>query len=373
MLTPTDTKDGGEFFEPSSVTDSLGGFTLNVFARNSASFAKVIIKTYSNEGCVDSFSKTKPGMLALRAPMHASVITPLTTVAVEIASVYLITVERAAELILESLGLTEESIDSDLIFNVDPFQKLVIDGDDSLATVAYASVNLANAISMVSSLLHGAGTSSKTEAEAATLSAFAKRIGETNLVLRKKRRMLLGEYHSKSFLNMSDSSDISSIISSAVSLVSRTSPDVRVDTETKNTVARASAMASSYLLSAVSNTTSNNSGEEISKRCAASVKVMQDPELLEAVVDLGKEKSAATTSIITDLEFAYSEKFETAKASVLVLIPEYPPPPSPPSLPPPSTPALTFEISGATALLNHVTWTIWLSFTLALAASWREK
>jgi hypothetical protein len=33
---------------------------------------------------------------------------------------------------------------------------------------------------------------------------------------------------------------------------------------------------------------------------------------------------------------------------------------------------LTFEISGATALLNHVTWTIWLSFTLALAASWRE-
>jgi len=146
-----------------------------------------------------------------------------------------------------------------------------------------------------------------------------------------------------------------------------------VDTETKNTVARASAMASSYLLSAVSNTTSNNSGEEISKRCAAAVKVMQDPELLEAVVDLGKEKSAATTAIITDLEFAYSEKFETAKASVLVLIPEYPPPPSPPSLPPPSTPALTFEISGATALLNHVTWTIWLSFTLALAASWREK
>jgi len=301
--------------------------------------------------------------------MHASVITPLTTVAVEIASVYLITVERAAELILESLGLTEESIDSDLIFNVDPFQKLVIDGDDSLATVAYASVNLANAISMVSSLLHGAGTSSKTEAEAATLSAFAKRIGETNLVLRKKRRMLLGEYHAKSFLNMSDSSDISSIISSAVSLVSRTNPDVRVDTETKNTVARASAMASSYLLSTALNTTSNNIGEEISRRCAAAVKVMQDPELLEAVVDLGKEKSAA---IITDLEFAYSEKFETAKASVLVLIPEYPPPPSPPSSPPPSTPALTFEISSASSMLYHDTWTVWLSFTLALAASWHE-
>ena len=371
MLTPRDTKDGGELFEPSSLTDSLGGFTLVVFARNSANFAKVIIKSDSNEGCVDSFTKTKPGMLTLRAPMHASVITPLTTVAVEIASVYLITVERAAELILESLGLTEENIDSDLIFNVDPFQKLVIDGaKDSLATVAYASVNLANAISMVSSLLHGAGTSSKAEAEAATLSAFAKRIGETNLVLRKKRRMLLGEYYAKSFLNMSDSSDISSIISSAVSVVSRTSPDVRVDTETKNTVARASAMASSYLLSTALNTTSNNIGEEISRRCAAAVKVMQDPELLEAVVDLGKEKSAA---IITDLEFAYSEKFETAKASVLVLIPEYPPPPSPPSSPPPSTPALTFEISGATALLNHVTWTIWLSFTLALAASWREK
>ena len=370
MLTPRDTKDGGELFEPSSLTDSLGGFTLVVFARNSANFAKVIIKSDSNEGCVDSFTKTKPGMLTLRAPMHASVITPLTTVAVEIASVYLITVERAAELILESLGLTEENIDSDLIFNVDPFQKLVIDGaKDSLATVAYASVNLANAISMVSSLLHGAGTSSKAEAEAATLSAFAKRIGETNLVLRKKRRMLLGEYYAKSFLNMSDSSDISSIISSAVSVVSRTSPDVRVDTETKNTVARASAMASSYLLSTALNTTSNNIGEEISRRCAAAVKVMQDPELLEAVVDLGKEKSAATTVIITDLEFAYSEKFETAKASVLVLIPEYSPPPSPPSLPPPSTPALTFEISSASRMLYRHTWVIWLSFTLAFAAS----
>ena len=148
MLKDTENDD----FEPSDITDSLGGFALNI-ARDSAKLPKVIIKTDSNEGCVDSFTNAKPGMLTLRAPMDASVITPLTTVAIEIASVYLITVERAAELILESIGLAEESIDSDLIFKIDPFQKLVIDGDDSIATVAYASVNVANAISMISSLL----------------------------------------------------------------------------------------------------------------------------------------------------------------------------------------------------------------------------
>jgi hypothetical protein len=133
-------------------------------------------------------------------------------------------------------------------------------------------------------------------------------------------------------------------------------------------VARASAMASSYLLSSASNTTSNDSGEEILKNCAAAIKVIQDPELLEAIVDFGKAKSSATT-LITDLE--YSEKFEAAKEFVSVLIPQYPPPPSPnlPNLPSPSTPALTFEISGASALLNRVAWTIWLSFTLAFAAS----
>jgi len=203
MLKDTENDD----FEPSDITDSLGGFALNIIARDSAKLPKVIIKTDSNEGCVDSFTNAKPGMLTLRAPMDASVITPLTTVAIEIASVYLITVERAAELILESIGLAEESIDSDLIFKIDPFQKLVIDGDDSIATVAYASVNVANAISMISSLLYGAGTSSKAEAEAATLLAFAKRIGDTNLVLRKKRRILLKKYTKR--LNVSDSSDIS--------------------------------------------------------------------------------------------------------------------------------------------------------------------
>ena len=74
------------------------------------------------------------------------------------------------------------------------FQKLVIDGGDSIATVAYASVNVANAISMISSLLYGAGTSSKAEAEAATLLAFAKRIGDTNLVLLKKEKNTFKKY-----------------------------------------------------------------------------------------------------------------------------------------------------------------------------------
>jgi len=286
MLKDTENDD----FEPSDITDSLGGFALNIIARDSATFSKVILKTDSNEGCVDSFTNTKPGMLTLRAPMDASVITPLTTVAIEIASVYLITVERAAELILESIGLAEESIDSDLIFKIDPFQKLVIDGDDSIATVAYASVNVANAISMISSLLYGAGTSSKAEAEAATLLAFAKRIGDTNIVLRKKRRILLEKY-TKSLI-VSDSSDISSIISSAVSVVSRTSPDVRVDTAAKNAVAQASASASSYLLS--TNTTSDSySGEAISKICAAAVKVLQDGKRER----IGRHSAISTASV----------------------------------------------------------------------------
>jgi hypothetical protein len=367
MLKDTENDD----FEPSDITDSLGGFTLNIIARDSATFSKVIIKTDSNEGCVDSFTNTKPGMLTLRAPMDASVITPLTTVAIEIASVYLITVERAAELILESMGLAEESIDSDLIFKIDPFQKLVIDGDDSIATVAYASVNVANAISMISSLLYGAGTSSKAEAEAATLLAFAKRIGDTNIVLRKKRRILLEKYTKR--LNVSDSSDISSIISSAVSVVSRTSPDVHVDTASKNAVAQASASASSYLLS--TNTTSESySGEAISKICAAAVKVLQDPELLEAIFDLGRDAETEST-LIRDLQSSatMSAKYETAKASVSVVIPQYPLPPSPPPHPPPPlTIPVTLTSSDAVAP-SFPKWTIWwlscLTLTIALAAS----
>ena len=367
MLKDTENDD----FEPSDITDSLGGFTLNIIARYSATFSKVIIKTDSNEGCVDSFTNTKPGMLTLRAPMDASVITPLTTVAIEIASVYLITVERAAELILESMGLAEESIDSDLIFKIDPFQKLVIDGDDAIATVAYASVNVANAISMISSLLYGAGTSSKAEAEAATLLAFAKRIGDTNIVLRKKRRILLEKYTKR--LNVSDSSDISSIISSAVSVVSRTSPDVRVDTASKNAVAQASASASSYLLS--TNTTSESySGEAISKICAAAVKVLQDPELLEAIFDLGRDAETEST-LIRDLQSSatMSAKYETAKASVSVVIPQYPLPPSPPPHhPPPLTIPVTLTSSDAVAP-SFPKWTIWwlscLTLTIALAAS----
>ena len=370
MLKDTENDD----FEPPDITDSLGGFTLNVIARDSATFSnKVIIKTDSNEGCVDSFTNAKPGMLTLRAPMDASVITPLTTVAIEIASVYLITVERAAELILESIGLAEESIDSDLIFKIDPFQKLVIDGDDSIATVAYASVNVANAISMISSLLYGAGTSSKAEAEAATLLAFAKRIGDTNIVLRKKRRILLEKYTKR--LNVSDSSDISSIISSAVSVVSRTSPDVRVDTAAKNAVAQASASASSYLLS--TNTTSESySGEAISKICAAAVKVLQDPELLEAIFDLGRDaETMQESTLIRDLQSSatMSAKYETAKASVSVVIPQYPSPPSPPPHPPPPlTISVTLTSSDAVAL-SFRKWTIWwlscLTLTIALAAS----
>ncbi|CAL6298133.1 unknown protein [Bathycoccus prasinos] len=369
MLKDTENDD----FEPSDITDSLGGFTLNIIARDSAKLPKVIIKTDSNEGCVDSFTNAKPGMLTLRAPMDASVITPLTTVAIEIASVYLITVERAAELILESIGLAEESIDSDLIFKIDPFQKLVIDGDDSIATVAYASVNVANAISMISSLLYGAGTSSKAEAEAATLLAFAKRIGDTNLVLRKKRRILLKKYTKR--LNVSDSSDISSIISSAVSVVSRTSPDVRVDTAAKNAVAQASASASSYLLS--TNTTSESySGEAISKICAAAVKVLQDPELLEAIFDLGRDaETMEESTLIRDLQSSatMSAKYETAKASVSVVIPQYPSPPSPPPHPPPPlTIPMTLTSSDAVAP-PFPKWTIWwlscLTLTIALAAS----
>lgn len=364
MLKDTENDD----FEPSDITDSLGGFTLNVIARESATFSnKVIIKTDSNEGCVDSFTNAKPGMLTLRAPMDASVITPLTTVAIEIASVYLITVERAAELILESIGLAEESIDSDLIFKIDPFQKLVIDGDDSIATVAYASVNVANAISMISSLLYGAGTSSKAEAEAATLLAFAKRIGDTNLVL--KRRILLKKYTKR--LNVSDSSDISSIISSAVSVVSRTSPDVRVDTAAKNAVAQASASASSYLLS--TNTTSESySGEAISKICAAAVKVLQDPELLEAIFDLGRDAAMQESTLIRDLQSSatMSAKYETAKASVSVVIPQYPSPPSPPPHPPPPlTISVTLTSSDAVALSFPKWWLSCLTLTIALAAS----
>ena len=367
MLKDTENDD----FEPSDITDSLGGFALNIIARDSAELPKVIIKTDSNEGCVDSFTNAKPGMLTLRAPMDASVITPLTTVAIEIASVYLITVERAAELILESIGLAEESIDSDLIFKIDPFQKLVIDGDDSIATVAYASVNVANAISMISSLLYGAGTSSKAEAEAATLLAFAKRIGDTNLVL--KRRILLKKYTKR--LNVSASSDISSIISSAVSVVSRTSPDVRVDTAAKNAVAQASASASSYLLS--TNTTSESySGEAISKICAAAVKVLQDPELLEAIFDLGRDaETMEESTLIRDLQSSatMSAKYETAKASVSVVIPQYPSPPSPPPHPPPPlTIPMTLTSSDAAAP-SFPKWTIWwlscLTLTIALAAS----
>ena len=174
---------------------------------------------------------------------------------------------------------------------------------------------------------------------------------------------------------MSDSSDISSIISSAVSVVSRTSPDVRVDTAAKNAVAQASASASSYLLS--TNTTSESySGEAISKICAAAVKVLQDPELLEAIFDLGRDaETMEESTLIRDLQSSatMSAKYETAKASVSVVIPQYPSPPSPPPHPPPPlTIPVTLTSSDAVAP-PFPKWTIWwlscLTLTIALAAS----
>lgn len=349
--------------EPFAFTDSYGGFTLNVPARDLSTGALVVVKTdiVGEDGseCIDSFTSSKPGFVTLRAPMNALVVTPLTTIAIEVASLYRITNEGAAELILQSLGLT--NIDSDLIFNVDPFQKLVLDRDESIATLAYALVNFANSISMISSLIYGGGSSSLEEAESATILAFAKRIGESTLTFRKKKKkkMLLRRSFlsildqtatkeaevSTHFLNVSDSSDISAIISDAVNVVSLTSPDVYVESHAREAIASASSTASAFLLSSSLITTdSSNVGEAISKACAASTKILQDPVLLSAIKELGNKTSvwSSSTTLITDLSnsTAMSAKYDSAKSSIIqIVIPHYPPPPSPPPpLQPPNPP-----------------------------------
>ena len=282
-----------------------------------ANSANLIVDT-SNTACVDAFTSNPPGLQILSAPPKASIVTPLSTLVTELLKLNVS--YDANTLVISAFGL-DTSAD---IMNSDPFEEMVTNAQ-VYKNVVVSNTLIANAISSMMRLIQGAGGSSLKNSQSAAFKALATLVVSANNQPSRRRSLL-------SFSPLLDLTHVAVISELAENTVSQAKTDgalsssASVSTSSIEAVSNATANSGSIVTESAENVVDSSSSSTFLNTVAATVKVMQKPETLDAIVSVVSGSDSNALANFTNAE-ALASSVESASTEVSVDIPKNPPPP----------------------------------------------
>ena len=312
-----------ESFEPFALTSTFGAFTLQPTNDAVEKSANLVVDA-SNAACKDAFTSNMPGLQQLSAPPQSSIVTPMSTLIT--ALLKLGASYDANDMVVSAFGL-DVSVD---ILNADPFEEMVTNAQ-VYKNVVVSNALIANAISSMMRLIQGAGGSSLVASQRAAFKSLATMVvsASTNNKLTRRRKILSS---SSPLLDLTNVATVTELAQSAV-LEAQTSGALSaaasVSTSSIETVSVASANSGSILTRAAESLVDTSSSNSFLNTVAATVKVMQKAETLNAIASVASGSDINALESFVDLETLESS-IETEASEVSVDIPQKPPPPSPP-------------------------------------------
>ena len=337
-------------FEPFVLTSTYGSFTLQPTNNSVANSANLIVDT-SNTACVDAFTSNPPGLQILSAPPKASIVTPLSTLVTELLKLNVS--YDANTLVVSAFGL-DASAD---IMNTDPFEEMVTNAQ-VYKNVIVVNTLIANAISSMMRLLQGAGGSSMKNSQSAAFNVLATMVVSANNQSSRRRSLL-------TFSPLLDLTNVAVISELAEYTVSQAKTDgalsssASVSSSSIEAVSNATANSGSIVIEAAENVVDSSSSSTFLNTVAATVKVMQKPETLDAIVSVVSGSDSNALANFTNVE-ELTLSVESASTEVSVNIPQ--------NLPPSSTPPLSsiVDLASSGIRLNACFMMIYLFFFLSL-------
>ena len=314
-----------ESFEPFVLTSTYGAFTLQPTNNSVANSSNLVVDT-SNSVCVDAFTSNPPGLQILSSPPKASFVTPLSTLITELLK--LNASYEANSMVISAFGL-DVSVD---ILNTDPFEEMVTNAQ-VYKNVVVSNTLIANAISSMMRLIQGAGGSSLKNSQSAAFKALAALVVSVNNQPSRRRSLL-------SFSPLLDLTNLAVISELAENTVSQAKTDgalsssASVSTAAIEAVSNATANSGSIVTQAAENVVDSSSPSTFLNTVAATVKVMQKPETLDAIVSVVSGSDPNALANFTNAE-ELTSSVESTSTEISVDIPQKPPPSSPPSSSPP--------------------------------------
>jgi len=305
-----------ESFEPFVLTSTYGAFTLQPTNDSVANSANLVVDM-SNSACVDAFTSNSPGLQILSAPPKASIVTPLSTLVTELLK--LNASYDANSMVVSAFGL-DASVD---ILNTDPFEGMITNAQVYKNTVV-ANTLIANAISSMMRLIQGAGGSSLKNSQSSAFKALATLVVSANNRPSRRRSLL-------TFAPLLDLTNVTVVSELAENTVSQAKTDgalsssASVSPSSIEAVSNATANSGSIISEAAENVSDSGGSSTFLNTIAATVKVMQKPETLDAIVSVVSGSDSNALANFTNAE-ELTLSVESASNEVSVDIPSSTPP-----------------------------------------------
>jgi len=292
-----------------------------------------------------------PGLQILSAPPKASIVTPLSTLVTTLLK--LNASYDANTLVISAFGLDTFAD----IMNSDPFEEMVTNAQ-VYKNVVVSNTLIANAISSMMRLLQGAGGSSLKNSQSSALKALAMMVVSANNRPSRRRSLLTFS----PLLNLTNVAVISELAENTVSQAKTDgalSSSASVSTSSIEAVSSATANSGSIVTEAAENVVDSSSSSTFLNTVAATVKVMQKPETLDAIVSVVSGSDSNALANFTNVE-ELTLSVESSSTEVSVNIPQ--------NLPPSSTPPLSsiVDLASSGIRLNACFMMIYLFFFLSL-------
>ena len=309
-----------ESFEPFALTSTYGAFTLQPTNDAVGKSANLVVDT-SNAACKDTFTSNPPGLQILSAPPKASIVTPLSTLVTELLKLNVS--HDANTLVISAFGLDTFAD----IMNSDPFEEMVTNAQ-VYKNVVVSNTLIANAISSMMRLLQGAGGSSLKNSQSSAFKALATMVVSANNRPSRRRSLLT----LSPLLNLTNVAVISELAEYTVSQAKTDgalSSSASVSSSSIEAVSNTMANSGSILTKAADNAVDSGTLSTFLNTVAATVKVMQKPETLDAIVSVVSGSDSNALANFTNFE-ELTLSVESASTEVSVDIPQNPPPSSTP-------------------------------------------
>jgi hypothetical protein len=293
----------------------------------------------------------------LSAPPKASIVTPLSTLVTELLK--LNASYDANSMVVSAFGL-DASVD---ILNTDPFEGMITNAQVYKNTVV-ANTLIANAISSMMRLIQGAGGSSLKNSQSSAFKALATLVVSANNRPSRRRSLLT----SAPLLDLTNVTVVSELAENTVSQAKTDgalSSSASVSPSSIEAVSNATANSGSIISEAAENVSDSGGSSTFLNTIAATVKVMQKPETLDAIVSVVSGSDSNALANFTNAE-ELTLSVESASTEVSVDIPQNPSPSStPPLLSEAEPPSSILDLTSSGMRLNACFLMTYLFFFLS--------
>jgi len=257
----------------------------------------------------------------LSAPPKASIVTPLSTL---VTNLLKLNASYDAKTLVVSAFDLDASVD---ILNTDPYEEMYTNAQVYKSVIVVNSL-IANAISSMIRFIQGAGGPSVKDSQSSAFKALATMVVSANNQS-SSRRALLAFYPSLDLTNVAVLSELIENTVSQAKTDGALSSSASVASSSIEAVSNAMVNSGSVITKAAEKLVDSGGLSTFLTTVVATVKVMQKPESLDAIVSVVSGSDSNALANFTNVE-KLTSIVESASTEVSIDVPQNPPPSSTP-------------------------------------------